>query len=354
MDRPVEMRAVVCQGEGQVKVDTVMRPKYGSTEVLVKNQAIALNPTDWKSAGQAKAGAINGCDFCGTVEEMGADTEGYGIKVGDRVAGMLFGSRSSENGAFAEYVKHDIKNVWRVPDATSSEEAAGFGGIAITTAAQAFYIGRLGLPWPGEGTTKKTIVIWSGASSVGQYAIQLARIAGLTVVATASKKNHAHLKELGADHLYDYSDTSIDAQIAKEHPADLGLDCFAEGDSTKRLAACFGKNSGSIITLLPTKTEAENIKIEFTLVYTTLGDPFNFGPLKFDAMPEDVEGVAKWHKILPKLIEEGKLKPNKLRRCPGSLEKVHEGLAHMKAGKHSAEKLVYSVRDDFSPVPEPL
>lgn len=104
------------------------------------------------------------------------------------------------------------------------------------------------------------------ALAVGRLAETLAQIAGLTVVATGSKKNHAHLKELGADHLYDYSDSSVESQIAKDHPADLGLDCFAEGDSTDRLAACFGSKGGRIVTLLPTKAKADKINIEFTLV----------------------------------------------------------------------------------------
>jgi NADPH:quinone reductase-like Zn-dependent oxidoreductase len=125
-------------------------------------------------------------DFSGVVAEAGPEAEKNGLAVGDRVAGMLFGSRSPENGAFAEYVTHGWKHVWKVPDAISHEEAAAFGGIAATTAAQAFYLpGRLELPFPTEGTSDKTIVIWSGSSSVGQYAIQLAKVRG---VASSTRK----------------------------------------------------------------------------------------------------------------------------------------------------------------------
>jgi NADPH:quinone reductase-like Zn-dependent oxidoreductase len=97
-----------------------------------------------------------------------------------------------------------------------------------------------------------------------------AQVAGLTVVATGSEKNHAHLKELGADYTYDYKKSGIEQEIAKAHPADLGLDCFAEGDSTQRLAQCFGSKGGKIVTLLPNNKKDDkwpsNVTAEFTLV----------------------------------------------------------------------------------------
>ena len=52
------------------------------------------------------------------------------------------------------------------------------------------------------------IFVYGGSSSVGQYAIQLAKLSGYKVVTTASKRNHELVRSLGADLVFDVSDSS--------------------------------------------------------------------------------------------------------------------------------------------------
>jgi len=73
-----------------------------------------------------------------------------------------------------------------------------------------------GLPPPSADSPQ--ILIWSGSTAVGQYAIQLARAAGYHVITTASPKHHAFLKELGASETYDYKEERLPEKISKEHP----------------------------------------------------------------------------------------------------------------------------------------
>lgn len=89
--------------------------------------------------------------------------------------------------------------------------------IALSTAASGLYPADLlnlplpsATPVPNSSTqTKTTVLIWGGASSVGSAAIQLARASSLRVLSTASPANHAFVKNLGAEEVFDYRSESV-------------------------------------------------------------------------------------------------------------------------------------------------
>lgn len=87
-------RAVVHKSQGVAEVRTdVPLPQLKDDYILVKTKAIALNPTDWKSLqNRTSPGAIVGCDYSGVVEDVGT-TVSTRFKVGDRVAGFVFGGK---------------------------------------------------------------------------------------------------------------------------------------------------------------------------------------------------------------------------------------------------------------------
>jgi len=358
MDPPKAMKALVVKEGAQVHVQDKLVPKLQNGDILVENKAIALNPTDWKHVKWiSPPGAICGCDFAGVVSEVGPGVQN-GISIGDRVAGFVVGGREQDEGAFAQYLKVPADLVWKIPDGTSFEEAAAIGGIAMETAAQALYM-RIGLPYPGtDSASDQTVLVWAGSSSVGMYAIQMAKATGARVVTTASLKNHSLLKSFGADAAFDYKDPDVVKKIkewAGEPGVTAGVDCVSEKGSTGLAGAAFGSRGGMLVTLLPSQDEVpSNVTKYGTLVYTAFGRPFKMG-IEFPASPEDRAGMAKWlGGPATELVSSGQLKANPLRRCPGGLEKISEGFAYMEAGKVSAEKLVYSVADEFNPVPEPL
>jgi NADPH:quinone reductase-like Zn-dependent oxidoreductase len=75
------------------------------------------------------------------------------------------------------------------------------------------------------------IIIWSGATSVGQHAITLAKLSGLKVATTASPKNHKLLEDLGASIVVDYRNgAKAVEEIHKwsEGRITAGLDCVGE------------------------------------------------------------------------------------------------------------------------------
>ncbi|KAJ7748790.1 GroES-like protein [Mycena maculata] len=338
------MQAVVAVEGKEIAVQTVPVPSIADNEVLVQVKAAAQNPTDWKHAawGLSQPGFIMGCDYAGVVVKVGAKVRN--VKNGDRVAGFVNGSNKNDLGTYAEYLRTDYDLVWSIPDNTSFEEAAAIGGVGAETAAMALYH-SLRLPWPGTSSAPRTVLIWAGSTSVGLYAIQLAKASGATVVTTASPHNHELLKTLGAAGVFDYNSPTVVEDIKRAYP-DIGtaLDCISENGSTKQVAACFGK-PGKITTLLIVKQDGQgwnpDVEITFILLSTTKGKAFEFIGIAFPAAPEDRVYAVKWQQGA--LVKSGQLKANPIKIIPGGLHGVKEGFEFMKAGKVSAQKLVYQV-----------
>ncbi|KAJ7748802.1 GroES-like protein [Mycena maculata] len=348
MSIPTHMQAVVAVEGKEIAVQTVAVPSIANNEVLVQVKAAAQNPTDWKHVafGLSQPGNIVGCDYAGVVVKVGTDVKN--VKIGDRVAGFVHGARKNDLGSYAEYLRTEYDLVWSVPDGTSFEEAAAIGGVGSETAALALYH-ALGLPWPGTSSAgaPRTVLVWAGSTSVGLYAIQLAKASGATVVTTGSPHNHELLKSLGAAGVFDYKSPTVVQDIKQAYPdIDAGLDCISEQGSTKQAAASFGK-PGTITTLLPVKKEGEgwnpDVEIEPVLAYYTRGKAFEINGIVRPAVPEQRAHAVKWLSQQGDLVKSGQLKANPIKIIPGGLHGVKEGFELMKAGKVSAQKLVYQV-----------
>lgn len=124
------------------------------------------------------------------------------------------------------------------------------GGIALSTAVQALFY-RLGLqkPWDQASTPAKPILIWAASTSVGLFAVALAKLANPEnlVIATASPHNFALLRELGANAVFDYRDADVSAKIKKwveskgiEAGIEKAFDCFSEGGKSAAIFLRFG------------------------------------------------------------------------------------------------------------------
>lgn len=131
------MKAIKVVEAKKAELQDVPVPKLRDDYVLVKVEAVALNPTDWKHVDYlANPGATVGCDYAGVVEEVGSAVTKKFSK-GDRIAGFSHGvnSASKEDGCFAQYAlsKGDVQ--MKVPDSLSTEDAATLG-VGVTTVGQ--------------------------------------------------------------------------------------------------------------------------------------------------------------------------------------------------------------------------
>ncbi|KZP24623.1 GroES-like protein [Athelia psychrophila] len=315
-------------------------PAY--VDLLVKVHAAALNPTDWKHVHgkQLKSGSSTGSDFAGVVAAAKGRTS---YKAGDRVAGFTRGGfLHQDNGAFAEYISAQTPVVWRIPEGTSFEQAAAIGGIPADTAAQALYT-RLDIPRPWEPARKTAVVagdailIWSGAASVSYYAIQLAKLSGLKVYTTASKHHHEALTRLGADAVFDYRDPEVAQKIkaASGGAIRVALDGISEFGSTVLAAQALSDEGGKVVSLRGRLEEEypANVEIVPTLIYSVLEEKNEV----------DRADIAEWHKYLPKLLEDGKLRVHNIDHQSGGVEAIPGGLAKLREGKVSGQKIVYTI-----------
>jgi NADPH2:quinone reductase len=190
------MKAAVYDRTGPPDVfryDDVPDPVLHARGVIVEVAAVSIEGGDvLNRAGGALVGRphIVGYQCAGHVREVGAEVQG--LHDGDAVVCVM------GNGSHAELVSVPEQACWRVPSDLSIEEAACVP-IPFGTADDClFEFGRL---QPGE-----TVLVQAGASGVGLAAVQLAKRAGATVFATASKDDKLErLSELGVDHGINYT-----------------------------------------------------------------------------------------------------------------------------------------------------
>ncbi|KAL1725792.1 chaperonin 10-like protein [Schizophyllum commune] len=342
-----ETQTAVLVGPKERKLAAIPVGQPGSDEVLIKNIAVASNPKDWKGPkwfyGENEA-YVEGNDVAGIIVAVGQDVSEY--KVGDRVAAFTkIRSRDNKYGAYQQYTVAPASVTFAIPDNTTFEEAATLPLAAMTAAIGLFV--RLGVPAPetpeADSNAGKAIIINGAASSVGAYAVQLAKRAGLYIVGTAGSSK-VYAKELGADVVIDYrehkGDALIDALVAAigDRPTPWAYDAVSEHGSALMLARTLSRiaKSGKITTVLPIPDEEPaqfpaGIAYELTRVATAHTDDANF--------------AAEYYRKFSHWLADGSFKPNRPRVLPGGLQSVAHGLELLETGKVHAEKLVYRIAD---------
>jgi NADPH2:quinone reductase len=174
-------------------------------ELLVKIQAISVNPVDYKiRQNSAKNTVLDtpkiiGWDAAGIVEATGEDVSLF--KPGDAV---FYAGDITKQGCNAEYQVIDERIVGKMPQTSGVEAAAAMPLTSLTAWEILFDRMRIN----AEKDKGKSLLIIAGAGGVGSIAIQLAKkIAGLQVIATASRPETAEwCKAMGADIIINHKD----------------------------------------------------------------------------------------------------------------------------------------------------
>ena len=177
-------RAVVVDpnAQGRLVIAPVPDPAPDRGEAIVRVRAISLNRGEVRRAGMAAAGWRPGWDLAGEVERAAAD--GSGPRAGARVVGML------PEGAWAERVAVPTHALAELPERVSFSQAATFP-VAGLTALYALAKGGLLLG--------RRVLITGATGGVGDFAVQLARLAGAHVTATVRRADQvAAVRALGA------------------------------------------------------------------------------------------------------------------------------------------------------------
>ncbi|MBV8877035.1 MAG: NADP-dependent oxidoreductase [Gammaproteobacteria bacterium] len=165
----------------------------------IKVHAAAVNPVDWKQAAHAAPGPrlIPGRDVSGVIDAVGDASRPW--KVGQQVMGVATG------GSYAEYALASTSAVALKPRRLSFAEAAGVP-VAGETAWRALV--TIANVQPGQ-----RVLIQGGAGGVGSAAVQIAKLRGAHVIATASPSHNELLRSLGADEILDYHRVRIEEAL---------------------------------------------------------------------------------------------------------------------------------------------
>lgn len=190
-------RAVIYEtfgGPEVLELREVPEPHAGPGEVRVRVTAAGLNPMDWSIASRPEAAARFGItvpsgfgsDLAGVIDEVGDGATGFAV--GDRVYGGALGR------AVADFVvvKPSVDALWHTPEGISDEVASTLPVAGLTAAAALAAIGL---------RSGDTVLVGGAAGGVGVFAVQLARLAGATVIGTASPGTFEFLRQLGAEPL---------------------------------------------------------------------------------------------------------------------------------------------------------
>ena len=221
-------------------------PELRPHDLLVRVEAVAVNPVDTKVRASLAIGApprVLGWDAAGRVEAVGAAVQRF--RPGDAV--MAAGD-ITRAGCNAQWLAVDERISGRRPRGCSWAEAAALPLTGLTAWEALFE--RLGLD-PDGADTGRSLLILGGAGGVGSLAIQLARRAGLLVLATASRpESAAWVRQLGADHVLDHS-----RELAPQLLA-LGLETvdrianFADTDAYWDVMAELIRPQGAIVAIV--------------------------------------------------------------------------------------------------------
>lgn len=177
------------------------KPAPGTHDLLVRVEAVSVNPVDAKLRApkpQIEAQPrVLGFDAAGVVEAVGTGVSAF--KPGDAV---YYAGDVTRPGSNAQFQAVDARLVAHKPASLDFAGAAALPLAAITAWELLFQ--RMPYAFEGGGAGKTLLVI-GGAGGVGSIAIQLGKLAGFTVVATASRaETVAWCRSLGADHVINH------------------------------------------------------------------------------------------------------------------------------------------------------
>lgn len=195
----------------------VEKPTPTGRDILVAVKAVAINPVDTKvRGGDGKGSAVDnppriiGYDASGIVEAVGPEASLF--KPEDEV---YYAGDITRSGTNAEFHLVDERIVGRKPTSLSYAQAAALP-LTTITAYESFF-DRLGIDRDGADKGQSILIIGAGGG-VGSIGIQLAKHAGLQVIATASRpETTAWARELGADHVVNHRQDMV------QQVRDLGM-----------------------------------------------------------------------------------------------------------------------------------
>ena len=287
-----------------IKIREVNIPEIKPDEVLVKVKSVGINPVDnMITRGEVKLitpysfPLTIGNELAGIIEKIGERVIEF--KERDRVFSRL---PTNKIGAFAEYVAINKKDLAKIPEYLSFNEAAAIPLTALT-AYQALNILQLKL---GE-----TLFISGGSGGFGAMAVPLAKARGIKVITNGSLENKERVLALGAEQFLDYK-TEDYAQLL--HDVDGVIDTIGGKDTEKQFSIL--KQGGKLVSLkgMPNGRFAKKMGLPLWKQWV-----FGFAGRSFDNMAKKrnqeyhfifVQSSGEQLSEIAKVLEENQIRPS--------------------------------------------
>ena len=254
-------------------------PEPGPGEVRVRVAFSGVNPTDWKSRSTADPGPDGKTpnqDGSGTIDAVGQGVDP--VLVGERVW-IWEAAYERRFGTAAEYTVVPARQTVLLGADASFELGAALA-IPFLTAHRCLTVAESLPDRIGPGSLAgHTVLVQGGAGAVGNAAIQLARRADATVIATVSNAEKAQLAAAaGADHVIDYRQQDVVAEVRKLSPK--GADAIVEVAAAQNAAtdaaviashgavAMYAASGDESVTIPIRPQMRANARWQFVMVYT--------------------------------------------------------------------------------------
>ncbi|GAA2133591.1 NADP-dependent oxidoreductase [Actinomadura napierensis] len=307
-------RAVIHEtfgGPEVLELRDVPEPHAGPGEVRVRVTAVGLNPMDWGIAARPEVAARFGItvpagfgsDFAGVVDEVGAGATGFAV--GDRVHGGTLGRAAAEH-LVLKAPTEGPEMLFHTPDGVSDEVASTLPVAGLSAAAALAAI---------DLRSGDTVLIGGAAGGVGVFAVQLAKLAGATVIGTASEGTFEFLRELGAEPVAYGAGLADRVRALAPDGVTAATDLF--GTETAETALALGVPPERISTIAAGPTPPGGVR-------PTGG---------FDARPDALERIAD-------AIVAGEITVPIAATFP--IEKIRDAVA-LQAGRHVHGKIVITL-----------
>ena len=214
----------------------VPKPEPAAGQVLVRVMAAGVGP--WDALIRAGKAVVNpplplilGSDFSGVVEALGPGVPNF--KPGDEVYGA---TNPQFIDAYAEFTCASAKMIARKPTSLNYVQAASAPVVAVTASQILFEY--------AHAAAGQTVLIHGAAGNVGAYAVQLAKNAGLHVIATAASRDAAYVRSLGAEKIIDYQDARFEEASP---PVDIVVDTI--GGEVRERSLCVLNPGGILVSV---------------------------------------------------------------------------------------------------------
>jgi NADPH:quinone reductase len=242
---PTTRRAVAFEqfgGPEALKTMDLPMPAPGEGEVLVRVQAATVNPTDQLMLAGAQVAMMRdvvppyvaGMEFAGLVAEVGAGVTG--LRVGQPVMGVV-NPRRNGGGAHAEYMRVPAVSLAVLGEGVDPVQAATVPMNGLTAR---MCLELLGLP------AGASLLVTGAAGAVGGFVIQMARSAGLHVIADAKDADSEWVRRLGAHEVVPRGEAFV-AAVRARCPA--GVDGLVDAALLGDVAAALVRDGGGMVSL---------------------------------------------------------------------------------------------------------